>query len=1076
MHPEVGFPAQSPQMAEERRLVTILFSDVAGSTALGEELDPEDLRALLGRYYAIAKDVVAEHGGTLEKFIGDAVMAVFGLPTAHGDDAVRAIAAAEQLRDRVRAEPQLGDKLPIRIGLNTGEVVATRDGSSGDFLVTGDAVNTAARLQQLADPWAIVCGERTASAAAGHFTFGAPAELSAKGKRAPLKALPLIGRAAARARVQIPLFGRDGDLAQLELAADRVLDDKRPFLVSVIAPAGTGKSRLLEEFLDRLEVRAPGAHVAIAQCLPYGQRLTYWPLRAVLHRIVGVGEDAAPAEVREAIGAWLAANDAPEREHIAPLLAATVGAGEQEVPDRAALFAAWRAFIETAARSEPLVVVFEDLHWSSDSLLDLVEFVMQPRGATPVLMIALTRPELLDRRTSWGGGRRNHLALSLEPLRDGAVAQIVEHLLEARQPQVVERIVARAEGNPFYAGELVRTFMERGGSIDALPDTVQATVLARLDGLANDERRLVQIGAVFGRAFRAAGVEAIAPELAGHAEAICEALIDKDLVRPSGADSNVFRHILIREVAYQTLPRASRTTLHAAAARWIEAGAAGREEAVAELIAFHYREAASLMSAASADDPESVAIKRSAVRWLVRAADAALASAANVEAARHLRAAIELADPTELVGLHERLGDAFADAGGAIESYRRALELTDEQGDPDRALRLIGGILIGLSRSVGAVADRPTDEEMHALRSRGAALLDRATEVRAKARFHSAEGFHAFWVASDRSPTDDEIAEAERHAAEGLALAREIDDVALQSAALDALSAATMQRGDWAGTRETSRSRLLLGDRLDLAEKMDAYSVAAWASVTLGDLDDAVRVSREGLALIQPGQVPAWALHLVAWRGYALTLRGDWDEALSLGDRGRELWIETGRIPAGYSLRGFLGARDVALARRQETAVERMNEVIFGVADQFTPTSESITYVAALRFKPGAFIDMLVSASGRNPEGFERLLHRAVDRGEALPLDALEAARTAFAPRRLRYVDAALERAIAVVKRDAALLGSVLATYEAMGARPLIARVHCDIGRLTGDDRETEAGIAILRELGDELHLEQVEA
>jgi class 3 adenylate cyclase len=204
-------------MAEERRLVTILFSDVAGSTALGEELDPEDLRALLGRYYAIAKDVVAEHGGTLEKFIGDAVMAVFGLPQAHGDDAVRAVAAAEQLRDRVRADPRLGDQLPIRIGLNTGEVVATRDASSGDFLITGDAVNTAARLQQLAEPWAIVCGERTASAAAGHYAFGPAAVLTAKGKRAPLRALPLKGRAATRSRVRMPLFGRSGDLAQLEL-------------------------------------------------------------------------------------------------------------------------------------------------------------------------------------------------------------------------------------------------------------------------------------------------------------------------------------------------------------------------------------------------------------------------------------------------------------------------------------------------------------------------------------------------------------------------------------------------------------------------------------------------------------------------------------------------------------------------------------------------------------------------------------------------------------------------------------------------------------------------------------------
>src|SRR5205823_7912142 len=361
--------------------------------------------------------------------------------------------------------------------------------------------------------------------------------------------------AAGRRRVRMPLFGRTGDLAQLELAAGRVLDDKRPFLVSVIAPAGTGKSRLLEEFLDRLEARAPEARVAIAQCLPYGQRLTYWPLRAVLYRLIGASEDAAPAAVRDAIAAWLEANDAPDRERLGALLAATVGVGEHEVVDRAALFAAWRTEIEVAARAQTLVVVFEHLHWSSDSLLDLVEFVMQPRGVAPVLMIALTRPELLDRRTTWGGGRRNHLALSLEPLADGAVAQLVEHLLEARQPEVVDRIVARAEGNPFYAGELVRTFMERGGSLDTLPDTVQATVLARLDGLSEDERRLVQIGAVFGRSFRPTGVEAIATDLAGPADEVCGSLIDKDLVRPIGADSYVFRHILIREVAYQTLPR-----------------------------------------------------------------------------------------------------------------------------------------------------------------------------------------------------------------------------------------------------------------------------------------------------------------------------------------------------------------------------------------------------------------------------------------------------------------------------------------------------------------------------------------
>jgi class 3 adenylate cyclase len=1064
-------------MAEERRLVTILFSDVAGSTALGEELDPEDLRALLGLYYAIAKDVVAEHGGTLEKFIGDAVMAVFGLPVAHGDDAVRAIAAAEQLRDRVRAEPKLGEHLPIRIGLNTGEVVATRDANSGDFLITGDAVNTAARLQQLAEPWAIVCGERTASAAAGQFAFGPAVELTAKGKRAPLRALPLAGRAATRPRVRMPLFGRTGDLAQLELAASRVLDDKRPFLVSVIAPAGTGKSRLLEEFLDRLKRRAPDARVAIAQCLPYGQRLTYWPLRAVLYRLVGIGEDAPPAAVRDAIGAWLAANEVADAPAITALLAATVGAGEQDVVDRSALLAAWRTAIEVAARTAPLVIVFEDLHWSSDSLLDLVEFVMQPRGNAAVLMIALTRPELLDRRPNWGGGKRNHLALSLEPLADDAVEQLVEHLLESRQPEIVERIVARAEGNPFYAGELVRAFMERGGSIDALPDTVQATVLARLDGLAEDQRRLIQIGAVFGRTFRAAGVEAIAPELAGRAQAICEELIEKDLVRPTGADSNTFRHILIREVAYQTLPRATRARLHAAAGAWIERSAAGREDAVAELIALHYREAAAVASVSTAGDADTVAIRRNAVRWLVRAAEIAQASAANIEAARHLRAAIELAEPTELVDLYERLGDTFPNARESIEAYRAALERTGED-DPDRALRLVGAILLSLTRMTGAVADRPSEAEMDALRARGAALLERASHPLGKARYHVGEGFHAFWVAGERTPTDAEVAASEAHATEALTLARSIDDVVLQSVALDALAAAASQRHDWSGARDIARSRLRLGDRLDLTERMDTFSMATWGSVMLGELDDAVQVSREGLRLVQPGQVPAWALHLVAWRTYALALRGDWDEALTTGERARQLWVETGASAAGYANRGFMAALLVAFARRDESVAERLIETIDTIMAQFTTSRFAPIYRDIIHLKPDAaalLVTLGTAPDARAGELFERAVSLAVDREWPLPIEALVAARAQPAYEQMRHVRATLDRAIALTRGDAALLRRVLLDAEAMHARPLVARVRCELGRMTGDDAEMAAGLRILGELGDELQVEKFE-
>jgi uncharacterized protein len=721
--------------------------------------------------------------------------------------------------------------------------------------------------------------------------------------------------------------------------------------------------------------------------------------------------------------------------------------------------------------------VFEDLHWSSDSLLDLVEFVMQPRGDARVLMIALTRPELLDRRTTWGGGRRNHLALSLEPLADGPVAQLVEHLLESRQPEVVERIVARAEGNPFYAGELVRTLMERGGTLDTLPDTVQATVLARLDGLSEDERRLIQIGAVFGRSFRPTGVEAIATELAGRADSICGSLVDKDLVRPSGADGYVFRHILIREVAYQTLPRATRARLHAAAARWIEETAAGQEDTVAELIALHYREAATFATAASADDPETVKTRRNAVRWLVRAADAAIAAAANVEAARHLNAAIDLAEPEEVAGLHERLGDAGADARQTIAAYRAALDLTSD-ADPDRALRLLGGILGWLTRFQGAVADRPSEVELDALRARGATLLEIATDQRAKARFHVAEGFHAFWIGLDRTATDAEVAASELHARQGLELARGLGDIAMQSAALDALSAAGMDRGEWDAVRELDRSRLTLGDGLGLGEKMDTISGIAWSSVALGDLDEAVRVSRDGLSLVQPGQVPAWALHLVAWRTYALALRGDWDEALLAGERARQLWIEAGEIAAGYANRGFFAARDVALARRDEYATERFGAVIDTIMERFATSPIAPIYRDVVRLKPDApavLVRRAAAGERRVPELLERAISLAADRNWPLPLDALEQARESLGLRWGRPLVATLDRAIALTRGDPELLRRVLADAEAMHARPLIARVRCELGRMTGDDAEIEAGLRILRELGDQLQIEKFE-
>ena len=405
--------------------------------------------------------------------------------------------------------------------------------------MTGDAVNVAARIQQAAAPWSIVAGERTVRAARSEFRFGSAQLVEAKGKSEPLSVSEMLGRAHSA-----------GDLV-----AARAFDEQRPFFVSVIAPAGTGKTRLLEEFLDRLRISAPAARVAVAQCLPYSQRLTYWPLRAVLFRIVGLDEDAPPDEIREAIVRWLSDSEVEDHVQVGMLLASTIGEADVETTDRAALFSAWRTFIEAAGRKTPLVVAIEDVHWSSDTLLDLFEYVLQPRGDTRALLIALARPELLDRRPAWGGGRRNNVTIALEPLDDRATEQLVRTLAEGAPDGLVRAVVSRAEGNPFFAGEIISSVYERVRSFDdpvqieaalaRLPDTVQATVLARLDELPDDEREVLRVGSVFGRTFRPQGVAALIgrDEVGRESVArISESLSERDLVRPTGADGYSFRH------------------------------------------------------------------------------------------------------------------------------------------------------------------------------------------------------------------------------------------------------------------------------------------------------------------------------------------------------------------------------------------------------------------------------------------------------------------------------------------------------------------------------------------------------
>ena len=785
-------------MPEERRLVTVLFADVVGSTAMGESRDPEDLRRLLSRFFQIAHQVVDDHAGTLEKFIGDAAMAIFGIPQAHDDDARRALDAALELRDRVRDDDHLGELLPIRIGVNTGEVVASRDRGDGDFIVTGDAVNVAARLQQAAEPWQVLASARTASAAGGAYAFGPPRDMEVKGKGRAVSARAVIGPLSAP-RTRVPLVGRDADVAQLELVARRAFTERRPYLVSVIAPAGTGKSRLVEEFLARLDLVAPVSQVAVAQCMPYGQRLTYWPMRALLLGLLELpDEDATPETVRIRTRRWLEDAGADSPAETAELLAATIGASDTDVLDRTALFVAWRTALELAAAERPLVLIVEDLHWSSDSLLDLIEFILQPRADSPMLMLALTRPELLDRRPTWGGGRRNHVSLALEPLDEASVERLVQNILDGPAPELLPIVVRRSEGNPFYAGEIVRSMVERGVDLrDAaavaeaaagLPDTVQATVLSRLDQLDAASRRVLQLGSVFGRGFTADGVASLESGLGGALTDAVDRLVDRDLLRPVGRGELVFRHILIREVAYGTLPRAERSVHHLAAGRWLESDSAGREDELAELIAYHYREAAVLAASGGAPDAEA---RRRAVRWLRRAAEVAAAARGTMEAAGHLRSAIELAPPDEAPELYERIGQIYGSGDLSVQAYASAYDLGREQGRPaDFLLDNLAQRLMVMCRWFASVARQPSSDQMDGVVRDGHELAATAGDARARARFQIALGFMPFWLRNGgiRTPIQRDLDDAAASVAAGLVTAEALDDARLISAALDAMT------------------------------------------------------------------------------------------------------------------------------------------------------------------------------------------------------------------------------------------------------------------------------------------------
>jgi class 3 adenylate cyclase len=587
--------ADSGRIGEERRIVSVLFVDLVGFTSRSEKLDPEDVRAFLVPYYERVRSELESHGGRVEKFVGDAVMGVFGAPVTFGDDAERAVRAAFAVRDWAEHEG-----LQLRVAVNTGEAIVALDASPerGETFVAGDVVNTAARLQSASPVGAVLVGEETYIGTRGSIEYRPAQPVVAKGKEAPVQAwlaLRAIAGIGERPAGPVPMVGRDRELAVLTGVWERVVEEGRSHFVTVFGPAGIGKSRIALELAQL--VAGQGARAIRGRSTPYGASSPYSAFGQQVKQTARIFDSDDATEARSKLAEAIAslAGPAAAEEH-APNLAVLLGfAGGDDVADREQLFFSARVLVESIAMRGPTLLVYDDIHWADASLLDLLETFAARVRDVPVLFLALSRPELLGERPGWGGGLPAYTALPLEPLADAAGRELAAELLgrvdaTARAEQVAET----AEGNPLFIEELARCLGEqRASGLDELPTSIRAIIAARLDALPGAERAVLVDASVVGRVFWRGALQEIAERadlsrLLGSLEA--RDLIQREAVsRIKGDQQFAFKHGLIHDVAYGTLPRAGRRERHAAVARFLETSTAVGQSH--EALARHWREA-----------------------------------------------------------------------------------------------------------------------------------------------------------------------------------------------------------------------------------------------------------------------------------------------------------------------------------------------------------------------------------------------------------------------------------------------------------------------------------------------------
>jgi class 3 adenylate cyclase/tetratricopeptide (TPR) repeat protein len=697
---------------EVRKTVTVVFADLAGSTGFGERLDPESLRRVQARFFEEMRLVLERHGATVEKFIGDAVMAVFGVPFVHEDDALRAVRASFEMREALEGlnaevSPAWGVELAIRIGVNTGEVVAG-DPAAGQSFATGDTVNIAARLEQAADPGEILAGETTFRLVrdAVEAEEVDPLDLRGRGEKVAARRLVSIrpGSPGTIRRLETPLVGRENELRLLHDAFARVARERRCHLFTLLGSAGVGKSRLVAEFLSGLVGRATAVR---GRCLSYGDGITFWPVAEVVREAACLNGEETPGEARSRIAAFLADEDdaALVAARVSELVGlADAGAGEES-------FWAVRKFLEALARDRPLVVVFDDVNWGEPTFLDLVEHIAEWSRGAPILLVCLARPELLDERPAWAGGKLNSTSLLLEPLNDEEFDLLVSaHLGPGTLEEDVRAQIMRvAEGNPLFVEETVALLLGEGlltrenghwagtGLEEVpIPPTIQALLAARIDRLPAPERAVLERASVEGQVFHAGALGGLQEGRDGSARLV-QALVRKELVRPErstfpGEEAFRFRHILIRDAAYESIPKETRAALHEQFAGWLVDVAGARSLEYEEIVAYHLESAYRLRAELGPVGKGGRALADKAAERLAGSAKRAVARDDMPAAATLYGRAVDLAEGSlriELLVAHARTLVELGELDLAETKLGEAVDGAEAAGNRRLALRAL---------------------------------------------------------------------------------------------------------------------------------------------------------------------------------------------------------------------------------------------------------------------------------------------------------------------------------------------------------------------------------------------------